>query len=111
MLLEKFETYEKLDECNLNSTPILRKPVARRGGNHGSKKRSSGGRGSGRRDKKKQRLGWSEKFCKLCKEWGGPHTSHNTNECKKYNKSRERVAHAGGNCVKRGGGDSPLAKT
>ncbi len=104
-LLENFETYKKLDEIKLNSTPIPRKPVAGRVGDPGSKKRSSGGRGSGRRDKKKQKPRWSEKLCKHCKEWGGPHTSHNTDECKKYNERRELVAHADGNGDKRGGGD------
>jgi hypothetical protein len=34
----------------------------------------------------------SVKFCQHCKNNGGPHTSHNTNECRKYNKDGKAVA-------------------
>ncbi len=110
-LLNKFETYKKLDETKQASTPIPRKPAAGRGGNPGRKKTPSGGRGGGRRDTKKQKTGWSEKYCKRCKEWGGPHTSHNTNECKKYNERGDHVAHAVGNSSEQSDGNSPPRKT
>jgi hypothetical protein len=32
------------------------------------------------------------KFCQHCKNNGGPHTSHNTKECRKYNKDGKAVA-------------------
>ncbi len=51
------------------------------GGNPSSKKRSSGG--SSERVLKKVH---SEKFCQLCKTHGGPHQTHNTNDCRKYDK-------------------------
>ena len=110
-LLEKFETYKKINKSKLQSTPIPRKPAAGLGGNPISKKRSGGGRGDGGCNKKTQRPGWSEKFCKCCKEWVGPQTIHNTKECKKYNKRGERVAHAGGNKSEQSGGNSPPGKT
>ena len=28
----------------------------------------------------------SDKFCQLCKEYGGPHKTHNTSDCRKYEK-------------------------
>ncbi len=27
-----------------------------------------------------------DRFCQLCKEHGGPHTTHNTKDCRKYKK-------------------------
>jgi hypothetical protein len=51
------------------------------GGNPSPKKRSSGG--SSERVPKKVR---SEKFCQRCKTHGGPHQTHNTNDCRKYDK-------------------------
>jgi len=53
------------------------------GGNPSPKKRSSGGSGSSERVPKKVRF---EKFCQRCKTRGGPHQTHNTNDCRKYNK-------------------------
>ena len=37
----------------------------------------------------------SAKFCQHCKNNGGPYTSHNTKECRKYNKDGKAVAAAG----------------
>jgi hypothetical protein len=37
----------------------------------------------------------STKFCQHCKNNGGPHTSHNTKECCKYNKDGKAVAASG----------------
>jgi hypothetical protein len=51
------------------------------GGNPSPKKRSSGG--SSERVPKKVR---SEKFCQRCKTNGSPHQTHNTNDCRKYDK-------------------------
>jgi hypothetical protein len=51
------------------------------GGNPSSKKRSSGG--SSEQVPKKVR---SEKFCQRCNTHGGPHQTHNTNDCRKYDK-------------------------
>jgi hypothetical protein len=34
------------------------------------------------------------KFCQHCKSKGGPHLTHNTNECRKYNKENNPVASA-----------------
>jgi len=51
------------------------------GGNPSPKKLSSGG--SSERVPKKVRF---EKFCQRCKTHGGPHQTHNTNDCRKYDK-------------------------
>jgi hypothetical protein len=32
------------------------------------------------------------KFCQYCKNKGGPHLTHNTNKCRKYNKAGNPVA-------------------
>ncbi len=53
------------------------------GGNPSPKKRSSGG--SSERVPKKVR---SEMFCQRCKTHGGPHQTHNTSDCRKYDKTR-----------------------
>jgi hypothetical protein len=37
----------------------------------------------------------SMKFCQHCKNNGGPHTSHNTKECHKYDKDQKAVAASG----------------
>ena len=38
------------------------------------------------RPPKKSRKGWTEKHCSLCKKHRGAHTTHNTKECRHYNK-------------------------
>ena len=37
---------------------------------------------------KKAKKGWTEKHCSLCKKHGSMHTTHNTKECRCYNKDR-----------------------
>ncbi len=54
------------------------------------KKRAS--TGSTERVPKKVR---TTKFCQHCKSNGGPYTSHNTKECRKYDKDGKAVAAAG----------------
>ena len=34
----------------------------------------------------KAKKDWTEKHCSLCKKHGGMHTTHNTKECRHYNK-------------------------
>eukprot|EP00804_Cyclotella_cryptica_P003536 CCRYP_002154-RA/>CCRYP_002154-RA protein AED:0.39 eAED:1.00 QI:0/0/0/1/1/1/3/0/379 len=36
--------------------------------------------------KKPKKVGWTKKHCVLCKKHGGPHKSHNTRDCRRYNK-------------------------
>ncbi len=61
------------------------------GANPGSKKRPSGG--SSERVPKKVR---SEKFCQRCKTHGGPHLTHNTSDCRKYDKDGKPLGTAPG---------------
>jgi hypothetical protein len=46
--------------------------------------------------KKSKQIGFTDKHCALCKKHGGPHKSHNTHDCCKYN--------PGGTPIKRNGG-------
>jgi hypothetical protein len=57
-----------------------------------SKKRSAAGNPSERVPKKAR----PTKFCQCCKNKGGPHLTHNTNECCKNNKDGNPVAAATG---------------
>eukprot|EP00804_Cyclotella_cryptica_P030752 CCRYP_009167-RA/>CCRYP_009167-RA protein AED:0.38 eAED:0.69 QI:0/0/0/1/1/1/2/0/136 len=36
--------------------------------------------------KKPKKVGWTDKHCMRCKKHGGPHKSHNTHDCRRYNK-------------------------
>jgi hypothetical protein len=80
------------------------------GGNPSPKKRSSGG--SSERVPKKVR---SEKFCQRCKTHGGPHLTHNTSDCRKYDKDGKPLGTAPGKSSNAGkphkkfGGDKQLA--
>ena len=56
------------------------------------------------------------KFCQHCKNNGGPYTSHNTKECRKYDKDGKAVAAMGKKPYKKkpykkdgGGNDKQLA--
>ena len=69
--------------------------------------------GSSKRVPKKPR---SAKFCQHCKNNGGPYTSHNTKECRKYNKDGKDVAATGKKLYEKkpykkdgGGNDKQLA--
>jgi hypothetical protein len=45
--------------------------------------------------KKPKKVGWTEKHCVLCKKHGGAHTTHNTRECRRYNKDGTLVKKLG----------------
>ena len=80
------------------------------GGNPSPKKRSSGG--SSDRVPKKVR---TEKFCQRCKTHGGPHQTHNTNDCRKYDKDGKPLGKSAGKPsdsakpYKKYGGDKQMA--
>eukprot|EP00804_Cyclotella_cryptica_P020530 CCRYP_003382-RA/>CCRYP_003382-RA protein AED:0.39 eAED:1.00 QI:0/0/0/1/1/1/2/0/317 len=46
--------------------------------------------------KKPKKVGWTEKHCVLCKKHGGPHKSHNTRDCRPYNKDSTPINKNGG---------------
>ena len=46
--------------------------------------------------KKPKKVTWSEKHCVLCKKHGGPHKSHNTRDCRRYNKDGTPIKKNGG---------------
>eukprot|EP00804_Cyclotella_cryptica_P001371 CCRYP_014131-RA/>CCRYP_014131-RA protein AED:0.40 eAED:0.42 QI:0/-1/0/1/-1/1/1/0/379 len=46
--------------------------------------------------KKPKKVGWTEKHCVLCKKHGGPHKSHNTRDCRRYNKDGTPIKKNGG---------------
>ena len=80
------------------------------GGNPSPKKCLSGG--SSERVPKKVH---SEKFCQRCKTHGGPHQTHKTNDCCKYDKDGKPLAKAPGKPSdlakphKKFGGDKQMA--
>ena len=76
-LLPILETIEKCTEVKKDK-PI--KAVTFSKSNKDKRKQEQ--QGIGRIQKKAK----SDKFCTLCKNHGGAHTTHNTPECRKYNK-------------------------
>eukprot|EP00804_Cyclotella_cryptica_P008289 CCRYP_016489-RA/>CCRYP_016489-RA protein AED:0.39 eAED:1.00 QI:0/0/0/1/1/1/2/0/392 len=46
--------------------------------------------------KKPKKVGWTEKHCVLCKKHGGPRKSHNTHDCRHYNKDGTPIKKNGG---------------
>eukprot|EP00804_Cyclotella_cryptica_P029201 CCRYP_005341-RB/>CCRYP_005341-RB protein AED:0.20 eAED:0.20 QI:0/0/0/1/0/0/3/3948/361 len=42
------------------------------------------------------KVGWTKKHCVLCKKHGGPHKSHNTRDCRRYNKDGTPIKKNGG---------------
>ena len=46
--------------------------------------------------KKPKKVTWSEKHCVLCKKHGGPHKSHNTHDCHRFNKDGTLIKNLGG---------------
>eukprot|EP00804_Cyclotella_cryptica_P023651 CCRYP_011963-RC/>CCRYP_011963-RC protein AED:0.48 eAED:0.69 QI:0/0/0.5/1/0/0.5/2/139/91 len=50
--------------------------------------------------KKPKKVGWTEKHCVLCKKHGGPHKSHNTRDCRRYNKDGTPIKKNGAQIVR-----------
>jgi hypothetical protein len=83
-LLPDLENIERvmLEKYNEKLKAKVKATTARLDGKGKPKKGTSGG-GSSERVPKKAR---AEKFCQLCKTHGGPHQTHNTRECRRYDK-------------------------
>ena len=77
MVLENIESNIKLDD----------KPPSKDKAKGADSKRKVKSNDS--RNPKKAKKGWTEKHCSLCKKHGGTHTTHNTKECRHYNKKRK----------------------
>ena len=90
-ILEKIENNAELDAKppNMNKT---------RGAGEKRKMESS----DSRIPKKQKSVTFSEKYCALCKKHGGPHKSHNTRDCRRFNPDGTRVKKHGG-AVSKGG--------
>ncbi len=41
-------------------------------------------------------MGWTDKHCVLCKKHGGPFKSHNTRDCRRFNKDGTLIKNHGG---------------
>ena len=52
--------------------------------------------------KKQKSVTFSEKSCALCKKHGGPHKSHNTRDCRRYNPDGTPIKRNGGAASKSG---------
>eukprot|EP00804_Cyclotella_cryptica_P001718 CCRYP_009081-RA/>CCRYP_009081-RA protein AED:0.37 eAED:0.89 QI:0/0/0.2/1/1/1/5/139/417 len=50
--------------------------------------------------KKSKKVGWTEKHCVLCKKHGGAHKSHNTRDCRRYNKDGTPIKKNGAQIVR-----------
>ena len=74
MVLENIESNVELDD----------KPPSKDKAKGADSKRKAESNDS--RNPKKAKKGWTEKHCSLCKKHGGAHTTHNTKECRRYNK-------------------------
>ena len=74
LILEKIENNAELE----TKPPSTIKPK----GAEGKRKMESI---DSRIPKKSKQVGFSNKHCALCKKHGGPHKSHNTRDCRKYN--------------------------
>jgi hypothetical protein len=59
----------------------------------GKSKKGSSEKGSSLRVPKKAR---PEKFCQLCKTHGGPHQTHNTHDCHRYDKEGKPLGNPAG---------------
>ena len=46
--------------------------------------------------KKPKKVGWTDKHCVLCKKHGGPFKSHNTRDCRRFNKDGTPIKNRGG---------------
>ena len=46
--------------------------------------------------KKPKKVGWADKHCVLCKKHGGPFKSHNTLDCRRFNKDGTPIKNCGG---------------
>ena len=83
-LLIQLEAIEKaMDQKRKEKDASTKKDSTAKSGKNGkgSEKRRSTGSGDSFRIPKKQR---TDKFCNRCKEHGGAHTTHNTNDCNRY---------------------------
>ena len=74
MVLENIESNVELDD----------KPPSKDKAKGADSKRKAESNDS--RNPKKAKKGWTEKHCSLCKKHGGAHTTHNTKECRRYNR-------------------------
>ena len=84
---------ENIEKCE-NSAGANLKPLASANGNgkpNGNSENSGKRKGtsSDRIPKKKSR---SEKYCSLCKKYGGAHTTHDTGSCSKFEKDGKEKA-------------------
>ena len=82
-LLAVLENIEKMMENQAAKEKVKSaKPESKTGSEKPNKRR--GMNASADRIPKKAKS--SDKFCQLCKEYGGPHKTHNTSDCRKYEK-------------------------
>ncbi len=96
-ILQIFNFGEFLSKFFINTAPSLKAnatkvPSASNSTKGSSKKHSASGNPTEWVPKKAR----PAKFCQCCKNKGGPHLTHNTNECCKYNKEGNPIAVAAG---------------
>ena len=99
LLLMSLEAIERICTYEKGKSDNFEKPD--KSSNKGEKGKKRPGTDSTVRVPKKVRFEKFEKHCKLCKKHGGAHTTHNTRDCRRYekdgtDKSRFRAAKKGG---------------
>ena len=81
LILERIEVAHPVDERQSSS-----KPTKAQGAEQSSKKFAPGARIPRKPKQACTEYAHVEKNCELCKKHGGAHTTHNTAECRRYNK-------------------------
>ena len=82
-LLAVLENIEKMMENQAAKEKVKSaKPESKTGSEKPNKRRGM----SSSADRIPKKAKSSDKFCQLCKEYGGPHKTHNTSDCRKYEK-------------------------
>ena len=81
LILERIEVAHPVDERQSSS-----KPARAQGAEQPSKKFAPGARIPKKPKQARTEYVRVEKNCELCKKHGGAHTTHNTTECRRYNK-------------------------
>eukprot|EP00804_Cyclotella_cryptica_P029034 CCRYP_005230-RA/>CCRYP_005230-RA protein AED:0.27 eAED:0.62 QI:206/0/0/1/1/1/3/0/428 len=85
LVLENIENNAELDNKPANTTKAKGADMKRKMESMNS-----------RIPKKPKKVGWTKKHCVLCKKHEGPHKSHNTHDCRRYNKDGTPIKKNGG---------------
>eukprot|EP00804_Cyclotella_cryptica_P029174 CCRYP_005340-RA/>CCRYP_005340-RA protein AED:0.42 eAED:1.00 QI:0/-1/0/1/-1/1/1/0/448 len=106
LILERIEVANPVDERQLSS-----KPAKAQGAEQPSKKFALGAQIPKKPKQAHTEYTNVDKNCKLCKKHGGAHTTHNTTECRRYNKDGTPTRGTFGQAAQKSREDSRPKKT